>query len=84
MRALAWAQYRRQTSSAELSAAAAGPLIATGLRLLMPHRGRPMALHFAALAFVGMGFTRLPLLVVLPGLTPLSITVGGIASVRAR
>jgi chromate transporter len=32
--------------------AAAGLLIATGVRLLMPHRGRPAALLFAGLAFV--------------------------------
>jgi chromate transport protein ChrA len=33
-----------------LSAAAAGLLIATGIRLLMPHRARRAALLFAALA----------------------------------
>jgi len=67
-----------------LSAAAAGLLIATGLKLLLPHRGRPVALLFAALAFVGMGFTRLPLPIVLLGLAPLSIAIAGIASIRAR
>jgi hypothetical protein len=41
-------------------------------------------LLFAALAFAGMAFTRLPLLVVLLGLAPLSIAVAGIESGRAR
>src|SRR5229473_8188258 len=50
-----------------LSAAAAGLLIATGIRLLMPHRKRRMALLFAACAFAGMAFTKLPLLIVLFG-----------------
>src|SRR5712692_9364380 len=66
-----------------LSAAAAGLMIATGIRLLMPHRGRRTALLFAALAFAGMALTKLPLLLVLLGLAPLSITVTGIASARA-
>jgi chromate transporter len=69
---------------AGLSAAAAGLLIATGLRLLMPYRSHPAALLFAALAFAGMGFTRLPLLVVLLGLAPLAIAVAGITRAGAR
>jgi chromate transporter len=67
-----------------VSAAAAGLLIATGIRLLMPHRGRRTALLFAALAFAGMAFTKLPLLVVLLGLAPLSIAVAGLESPRAQ
>jgi chromate transporter len=67
-----------------LSAAAAGLLIGTGLRLLMPHRRRATALLFAAFAFLGMSFTRLPLPVVLLGLAPLSIAVYSRESVRAR
>jgi len=58
-------------------------LIATGIRLLMPHRGRWTTLLFAALAFAGMALTRLPLLVVLLGLAPLSIAVAAIESARA-
>jgi chromate transporter len=58
-----------------LSATAAGLLIATGIRLLMPHRGSGTALSFAAVAFAGMAFTNLPLVVVLLGLAPLSIAV---------
>jgi chromate transporter len=65
-----------------LSAAAAGLLIATGIRLLMPHRSRRTSLLLATLAFVGMAFTKLPLLVVLLGLAPLSIGVAGITSAR--
>ncbi len=64
--------------------AAAGLLIATGIRLLMPHRGRPAALVFAALAFGLMAFSKLPLLVVLFSLVPLSIAVAGIETARAR
>lgn len=56
-----------------VSAAAAGLLIATGIRLLHPHRARPAALIFAALAFAAMVVVKLPLLVVLFGLAPLSI-----------
>jgi chromate transporter len=62
-----------------VSAAAAGLLIATGLRLLMRHRTRPVALLFAALAFSGMVIAKLPLLVVLLGLAPLSIAAAAIA-----
>jgi chromate transporter len=67
-----------------LSSAAAGLMIATGLRLLMPHRSRQTALLFAALAFAGMVVAKLPLLVVLLGLAPLSIVVAGITSTTTR
>jgi chromate transporter len=67
-----------------VSAAAAGLLIATGIRMLLPHRGRPAALLFAALAFGMMAFTRLPLLVILFGLVPLSIAAAGFQNARAR
>jgi chromate transporter len=40
-----------------LSAAAAGLMIGTGVRLLLPHRGRRTALLFAALAFTGMALS---------------------------
>jgi len=66
-----------------LSSAAAGLMIATGIRLLMPLRNRRAALLFAILAFVGLAFTKLSLLFVLLGLTPISIAVAGIASARA-
>jgi chromate transporter len=67
-----------------VSAAASGLLIATGLRLLMRHRTRPAALLFAALAFVGIVLVKLPLLVVLLGLTPFSIAGAAIAGVARQ
>jgi chromate transporter len=67
-----------------IAAAAAGLLIATGIRLLLPHRRRPAALLFAVLAFGLITFAKLPLLVVLFGLVPLSIAVAGIEKARAR
>jgi chromate transporter len=67
-----------------VSAAAAGLLIAMGLRMLVPHRRRMQALVFATLAVAGMVFTKLPLLVVLFCLTPLSIAAAGLGHARAR
>jgi chromate transporter len=67
-----------------IAAAAAGLLIATGIRLLMPHRRRPAALLFATVAFSLVTFGKLPLLVVLFGLVPLGIAVAGIENPRAR
>lgn len=67
-----------------ISAAAAGLIIATGLKLLLPQRRRPAALLFAALGFAGLVFVKLPLLVVVLALAPLSIAVAGIESARLR
>jgi chromate transporter len=67
-----------------ISAAAAGLLIATGIKMLMPHRSRPQALAVAALAVGGMVFTKLPLLVVLFSLTPLSIAIAGIGRAKSQ
>jgi chromate transporter len=67
-----------------IAATAAGLLIATGLRLLLPHRRRPAALIFAVLAYGLITFGGLPLLVVLFALVPLSIAVAGFESARAR
>src|SRR6516225_10465171 len=61
-----------------IAATAAGLLTATGIRLLLPHRRRPAALVFAALAFGLITFAKVPLLIVLFGLVPLSIAVAGI------
>ena len=58
-----------------LSAAAAGLLIGTGLRLLRPHRSRWPRLLVAGLAFGGLAFARLPLPVVLLALAPIGIAV---------
>jgi chromate transporter len=67
-----------------VAAAAAGLVMATGLRLLLPHRGRPMALLFAALAFIGLAIAKLPLLVVVLGLAPLSIVAAWLEGAGAR
>jgi len=67
-----------------VSAVAAGLLIATGIRMLVPHFRRPQALIVATLAFGGMAFTKLPLLVVLFSLAFLSITAVRIRSARTR
>jgi chromate transporter len=58
-----------------VSAAAAGLLIATGLRLLLPHSRRPLTIGLAVLAMVLMTFSRLPLPLVLVALLPLSIAL---------
>jgi chromate transporter len=67
-----------------IAAVAAGLLIATGIRLLRPHRGRPLALAFAGLAFLGLGILKLPLLAVIAGLVPLSIAGAGAQRMPAR
>jgi chromate transporter len=66
-----------------VAATASGLLIATGIKMPVPHRTRPQAMIVAALAVGGMVFTTLPLLVVLAGLAPLSIAVAGIENARA-
>ena len=67
-----------------IAAMAAGLLIATGIRLLLPHRRRPAALLFAGLAFGLISFAKLPLLAVLIVLVPLSIAIAGMEKARAR
>jgi chromate transporter len=67
-----------------VAATAAGLLIATGIRLLLPHRRRHAAVLFAALACGFMAFSKLPLLVVLFSLAPLSIAVAAIGGMRGR
>jgi chromate transporter len=67
-----------------VSAAAAGLVIGTGLRLLVPYRDHPMALSFAALAFGGLVFTKLPLLIIIIALAPLSVAIAAIFSARGQ
>jgi chromate transporter len=67
-----------------IAASPAGLLIATGVRLLMPHRRRPAALVFSGLAFALIAFARLPLLIVLFGLVPLGIAVASIEGRSGR
>ncbi|MBV9829302.1 MAG: chromate transporter [Alphaproteobacteria bacterium] len=56
-----------------ISAAAAGLMIATGLRLLRGRSHHLPTVALAALAFAGLTLARLPLLLVLLGLVPLSV-----------
>lgn len=65
-----------------VAAAAAGLIIGTGLKLMLPHRRRPMAVLFAALAFAGLALARLPLLLVVVTLVPLSIVAAGRETAR--
>ena len=67
-----------------ISAAAAGLLVATGLRMMLPHRGSPATVIFASLGFLLMALAKLPLLIVLIGLAPLSIAAAGFQIARAR
>ncbi len=67
-----------------VSAAAAGLVIATGIKLFSTRRRRPAELAFAALAFCGIVFGHLPLFVVLAGLAPLSIAAAAFTAGRAR
>ena len=67
-----------------IATSAAGLLIATGVRLLRPHRHRSASLLFAALAFSLITFGKLPLFAVLFSVVPLSILVAGIEAARAR
>jgi chromate transporter len=69
---------------AGIAAAAAGLLIATGVRLLRPHRRQPAACALAALAFGLIAFARLPLMEVLFGLAPVGIVVAGTGNARIR
>jgi chromate transporter len=69
---------------AGMAAASAGLLVATGLRLLTPHRRRPVALLVASLAFSLTVIVQLPLLAVLLCLAPLSIVAAGIEPANPR
>ena len=63
---------------------AAGLLVATGLRLLLAQRRRPAAWIFAGLAFGLVTVGRLPLLMVLLALVPISVAVAGRENAGAR
>ncbi|HME20404.1 MAG TPA: chromate transporter [Acetobacteraceae bacterium] len=67
-----------------VSSVAAGLLIATGIRMLMPHRHHLQAIVVAALAVGGIGFAKLPLLVVLFSLAPVSIAVAAFTNAKAQ
>ena len=65
-----------------ISATAAGLIIGTGLKLLVPHRRRPSALVFAACGFAGLALLKLPLLIVVLALAPLSVAVAWVEGAR--
>jgi chromate transporter len=67
-----------------VASTAAGLLIATGIRILRPHRRRPAAWAITILAFVGIVLTSLPFLTVLFSLAALGIAVAGIENMRTR
>jgi len=67
-----------------VSAVAAGLLIATGIRMLLPHRTRPASVFFAVSAFALMALAKLPLLTVLLAVAPISIGVAGFQRVTVR
>lgn len=69
---------------AGISSVAAGLIIATGVRLLLPQRRRPVAVFFAGVALVLLAFSKLPLLAVLCVLVPLSIAAAALFPVRDR
>ena len=56
-----------------VASAAAGLLLATGLKMAWPYRREPWALAIGALAFGGVGLLHWPLLAVVAVLAPLSI-----------
>jgi chromate transporter len=58
-----------------VAAAAAGMLLATGLKMAQPYRRQPEALVIAALAFLAVGWLHWPLLLVLAVLAPCSIAL---------
>jgi chromate transporter len=67
-----------------VSSAAAGLLIATGIRMLRPHRSRPVAWSLATIAIGGIVLTNLPFLMVLFSLAALGIAAAGIENMKAR
>ena len=58
-----------------ISAAAAGLIIATGVRLLLAYRERPAAILIATVAFAALAIARLPLPLVVVVLLPLGVAL---------
>ena len=81
-------QYARhpvlQHALSGIACAAAGLLIATGIRMLLPHRRRPAAIFFAVVGFALMVFAKLPLPVVLLVVAPISIAWAGFRQAAPR
>ena len=72
-----------QNTLTGISAAAAGLLMGTGLRLLRRQWRDPRALVISALAFAGLAVAKLPLLLLLAVLTPLSFAAMALIRPRA-
>jgi chromate transporter len=73
-----------QNTLSGLSAAAAGLLLGTGLRFLTAHWRDARTVSIAALAFAALAIAKLPLLLVLAALAPLSVAATVIFGVRPR
>jgi chromate transporter len=71
-----------QAAIGGLSSAAAGLVVATGLKMARPLWPRPEALLFAALGFVAVGLLQWPLVPVLLVLVPLSIAAAALMQRR--
>jgi chromate transporter len=67
-----------------VSAAAAGLLIATGARLFLPYRRRTTAWLFAGFAFATLALLKLPLLLVVFVLAPLSVIATALTRASPR
>jgi chromate transporter len=67
-----------------ISAAAAGLMIGTGLRLLKPHRSDSRTVVIAVFAFAGLAIAGFPLLLVLSILAPLSVATTVIFRAKPR
>ena len=85
---LLWLEYANhpviQRTLGGIASVGAGLLIATGIKILMPHRARRTALVFAAAAFGLIVIAKLPLLIVLLAVTPLSIAAAVFQRAGAR
>ncbi len=57
----------------DVSAAAAGLILAAGLRMARPHRDKPFSVVIALAAFIGVGVLRWPLIWVVLSLVPASL-----------
>lgn len=73
-----------QRALSGISAAAAGLMIATGLRLLRPHRRDLRSVLVAIIALAALAFAKLPLLLVLAVLAPASVAATILLGAKPR
>jgi len=73
-----------QNTLSGISAAAAGLMLATGLRLLRRYRTDIGAITVAALGFLALAVAKFPLLLILVVLTPLSIAMTMVRQARPQ